>query len=85
MVSNKCCVPGCRQSSATKFGVPQNMINDWEKNIGIKLSRLSRVCANHFNPSDITSTWTSGEGCSQYSVRNSLELEENDLPTVYPF
>lgn len=68
MVSNKCCVPGCQQSSTSKFGVPQNERNAWEKKFGIVLKRNSRVCAHHFNPNDIISTWTSGEGSSQYSV-----------------
>lgn len=72
MVSNKCCVPGCQQSSTSKFGVPQNDHNAWEKKIGIVLNRNSRVCAHHFNPNDIISTWTSGEGSSKYSVSKQI-------------
>jgi len=68
MVSNKCCVPGCSESAASKFGVPQNMMSVWENIIGCPLNRNSRVCANHFKPSDITSTWESGNGSSQISV-----------------
>lgn len=49
MVSNKCSVPGCQQSSSSKFGVPQNDHKAWEKKIGIVLNRNSRVCAHHFN------------------------------------
>jgi len=33
MVSNKCCVPGCQQSSSSKFGVPQNDHNAWGKKL----------------------------------------------------
>lgn len=55
LVSNKCCVPGCSQSAASKFGVPKNMTNVWET-IRCTLNRNSRVCANHFKPSDVTSS-----------------------------
>uniref|UniRef100_A0A2S2N9C6 THAP-type domain-containing protein n=1 Tax=Schizaphis graminum TaxID=13262 RepID=A0A2S2N9C6_SCHGA len=72
MVSNKCCVPGCQQSSSSKFGVPQNDHKAWEKKIGIVLNRNSRVCAHHFNTNDIISTWTSGEGSSKYSVSKQI-------------
>lgn len=68
MVSNKCCVPGCSQSAASKFGVPKNAHDIWENIIGCPLNRNSRVCANHFKPSDITSTWESGNGSSKISV-----------------
>jgi len=68
MVSNKCCVPGCSKSAASKFGVTQNMMNVCENIIGCHLNTNSRVCANHFKPSDITSTWESGNGSSQISV-----------------
>ncbi|KAL4119439.1 hypothetical protein QTP88_012248 [Uroleucon formosanum] len=44
MVSNKCCVPGCTKSAASKFGVPQNMISVWENIIGCSLNRNSRIC-----------------------------------------
>jgi hypothetical protein len=68
MVSKKCCVPGGSQSATYKFGVPKNMINVWENIIRCPLNRNSRVCANHFKPSDITSSWESGNGSSQISV-----------------
>lgn len=42
------------------------------KKIGIVLNRNSRVCAHHFNPNDIISTWTSGEGSSKYSVSKQI-------------
>jgi len=68
MVSNKCCVPGYTKSAASKFGVPQNMMSVWKNIIGCSLNRNSRVCANHFKPSDSSSTWESGNGSSQISV-----------------
>ncbi|KAL4142571.1 hypothetical protein QTP88_005006 [Uroleucon formosanum] len=68
MVSNNCCVPGCTKSAASKFGVPQYMMSVWENIIGCPLNRNSRVCANHFKPSDITLTWEFGNGSSQISI-----------------
>ncbi|CAI6348943.1 unnamed protein product [Macrosiphum euphorbiae] len=68
MVSNKCCVPGCCDSAKTKFGIPKNCHDIWEKATGISLNRQSRVCEKHFRPSDIVSTWVSGEGSNQISV-----------------
>lgn len=68
MVSKKCCVPGCGESAASKFGVPKNLYSVWDSIIGCPLNRTSRVCANHFKPSDIISTWASGEGSSHISV-----------------
>jgi len=44
------------------------MMNVWENIIGCPLNRKSRVSANHFKPSDITSTWESGDSSSQISV-----------------
>ncbi|KAL5232771.1 hypothetical protein ACI65C_012948 [Semiaphis heraclei] len=96
MVSNKtCCVPGCSKSAASKFGVPQNMMSIWENIIGCPLNRNSRVCANHFKPSDITSTWESGNGSSQISIClrkprlksgvipiNNLSYKVNDINQV---
>ncbi|KAE9533657.1 hypothetical protein AGLY_009006 [Aphis glycines] len=72
MVSNKCCVPGCTKSAASKFGVSQNMMSVWENIIGCPLNRNSRVCANYFKPSDITSAWESGNGSSQISLSDSV-------------
>ncbi|KAF0710004.1 bromodomain-containing protein DDB G0270170-like [Aphis craccivora] len=55
-------------SAKTKFGIPKNCHYIWEKAIGISLNRHSRVCVKHFRPSDIVSTWVSGEGSNQISV-----------------
>jgi len=49
MVSNKCCVNGCHESSKTKFGVPIKDIDVWEKSLSTQLTSVSRVCAKHFN------------------------------------
>lgn len=68
MVSNKCCVNGCNESSKTKFGVPIKDIDVWEKSLGTQLTSVSRVCAKHFNNSDIINTWVSGNGNNKYSV-----------------
>lgn len=76
MVSNKCCVPGCRQSSKTKFGVPRQYRDSWEKALNITLNRNSRVCAKHFKTHDVIDTWVSGEGLNKYSVS---KLEEKKL------
>lgn len=68
MVSNKCCAPRRNQSAASRFGVTRDTFSVWNKIIGCSLNRNSRVCANHFKPSDIISTWESGNGSSQISV-----------------
>ncbi|KAE9544326.1 hypothetical protein AGLY_001505 [Aphis glycines] len=62
MVSNKCCVPGCQQSSTSKFGVPQNERNAWEKKIGegssqyticLRQPRLKKGVIPSIFPSDL--------------------------------
>jgi len=68
MVSNKCCVNGCHESSKTKFGVPIKDIAVWEKSLGTQLTSVSRVCAVHFKNSDIINTWVSCSGNNKYSV-----------------
>lgn len=73
MVTNKCCVPCCSQSTANKFSIPKNDYEVWEKIIGCQLNHNSRVCSKHFDHCDIISTWISGKGCYQVtSMFNSI-------------
>ena len=68
MVSNKCCVNGCHESSKTIFGIHIKDIAVWEKSLGTQLTSVSRMCAKNFKSSDIINTWVSGNGNDKYSV-----------------
>jgi len=50
--------------------VPKSEIRlkEWQSILGINLKKQFRVCASHFNKSDIIDTWESGQGFSKYTV-----------------
>jgi len=69
----KCCIPNCFNQHKSSFIVPKSEIRlkEWQSILGINLEKQFRVCASHFNKSDIIDTWESGQGFSKYTV--SLE------------
>lgn len=66
----KCCVPNCVNQHKSSFIVPKSEIRlkEWQSILGINLKKQFRVCASHFNKSDIIDTWESGQGFSKYTV-----------------
>ncbi|KAF0748825.1 DDE Tnp4 domain-containing protein [Aphis craccivora] len=50
-----------------------------------KLNQNSQVCAHHFNPNVIISTWKSDEGSSQYLIcLRSAKAEKRVIPSIFP-
>lgn len=68
-----CCIRLPHTIAKTTFGVPKNMEDKckWEEALGITLKKSHRVCASHFNSSDIISSWNSG--LHNYSVSLSYK------------
>jgi len=64
----KCCVKDCTYRNASLFRVPKIFKNEWEIALNMNLNHNSRICATHFNPDDIITTWESGVGASKYFV-----------------
>lgn len=64
----KCCVKECNSRNESIFSVPKDSVNEWEIALNMNLNHNSKVCATHFNPQNIVSTWESGVGVSKYSV-----------------
>lgn len=65
-----CCVSEPHSILKPSFSVPKDELKKllWEASLGMKLKKSYRVCATHFNQSDIVSTWSSGEGVNKYTV-----------------
>ena len=65
-----CCVRQPHDASKSTFCVPQNEEDKikWEKALGMVLKKSHRVCAQHFEPSEIKNTWESGTGINKYTV-----------------
>lgn len=65
-----CCIKYSHEIAKTMFGVPKNDIEreKWEEALEMTLKKSYRVCASHFNNSDIITTWESGTGLNKYTV-----------------
>jgi len=64
-----CCVREPHIISKNTFGIPKNdQEKKWEEALGIIFKKWDRICSSHFKESDITSTWSSGEAHSKYTV-----------------
>jgi len=59
-----CCMSEPHNILKPYFSVPKDKLKKmlWEASLGMKFNKIDRVCATHFNHSDIVSTWSSGEG-----------------------
>jgi len=70
---DKCCIRNCSGISKSRFSIPKNAHEKWEKAVGITLGKRLRVCGDHFSKENIIDTWVSGQRTSAYSVKHILQ------------